>query len=93
MRAGRFREDLFYRLNVIEVTLPPLRERRRDILVRWPTGCCGSSPGRRARRSPGSPPEARAAMERHPWPGNLRELRNAVERGVILAVGPEVGLS
>ncbi|HTK76653.1 MAG TPA: sigma-54 dependent transcriptional regulator [Gemmataceae bacterium] len=92
VRAGRFREDLFYRLNVIEVTLPPLRERRRDI-----GPLAGRLLGFFARQSgkpvTGFTAEARAALERHAWPGNLRELRNAVERGVILAAGPEVGLS
>jgi NtrC-family two-component system response regulator AlgB len=90
--AGRFREDLYYRLNVIEVTLPPLRERRRDIgpladrLLKFF--------GRQAAKSvTGFTSEAKSALERHAWPGNLRELRNAIERAVILAAGPEVGLS
>jgi NtrC-family two-component system response regulator AlgB len=92
VRAGRFREDLFYRLNVIEVTLPPLRERRRDILP------LAENLLRFFARQSGKPvtgftAEARTALERHGWPGNLRELRNAVERGVILAAGPEVGVS
>jgi NtrC-family two-component system response regulator AlgB len=92
VRAGRFREDLFYRLNVIEVTLPPLRERRRDIgpladrLLQF-------FARQAARPVTGYSPEARAALERHAWPGNLRELRNAIERAAILAAGPEVGLS
>jgi NtrC-family two-component system response regulator AlgB len=90
--AGTFREDLLYRLNVIEVTLPPLRQRRQDIrpladhLLRFFV------------RQSGKPvssftAEARAALERYPWPGNIRELRNAIERGVLLAAGPEVGLA
>jgi NtrC-family two-component system response regulator AlgB len=92
VRAGRFREDLFYRINVIEVTLPPLRERRRDIgpladrLLQF-------FARQAARPVTGYTPEARGALQRHAWPGNLRELRNAVERAVILATGPEVGLS
>jgi NtrC-family two-component system response regulator AlgB len=92
VRAGRFREDLFYRLNVIEVTLPPLRERRRDIgpLADRLLGFFARQSGKPVT---GFTAEARAALERHTWPGNLRELRNAVERGVILAAGPEVGLS
>jgi NtrC-family two-component system response regulator AlgB len=90
--AGRFREDLFYRLNVIEVTLPPLRERRSDIrplaerLLRF-------FARQSAKAVTGFTGEAAAALERHGWPGNLRELRNAVERGVILAAGSEVGLA
>jgi NtrC-family two-component system response regulator AlgB len=92
VKAGRFREDLLYRLNVIEVTLPPLRERRGDILplaeklVRF-------FARQSAKPVVGFTPEARAAMERHAWPGNLRELRNAIERGVILAAAPEIGLA
>jgi NtrC-family two-component system response regulator AlgB len=90
--AGRFREDLLYRLNVIEVVVPPLRERRRDILplaehlLRFFARQTG-------RAITGFSAEARAAIARHPWPGNIRELRNAIERGVILTGGPEVGLA
>ena len=90
--AGRFREDLLYRLNVIEVTLPPLRQRRADL-----PGLAGSLLQFFAKQSGkaigGFTPEAAAAILRHPWPGNLRELRNAVERGVILSDGGEVGLA
>jgi NtrC-family two-component system response regulator AlgB len=92
VRAGRFREDLFYRLNVIEVTLPPLRERRRDIgpLADRLLSFFARQANRAVTRYS---PEARTALERHAWPGNLRELRNVVERAAILSVGPEVGLS
>jgi NtrC-family two-component system response regulator AlgB len=92
VRAGRFREDLYYRLNVIDIALPPLRERREDIgplaerLLRF-------FARQSAKAVTAFSVEARAALERHSWPGNLRELRNAVERGVILATGLEVGLS
>jgi NtrC-family two-component system response regulator AlgB len=85
--AGRFREDLFYRLNVIEIDLPPLRQRPRDIaslaehLLRFFARQTG-----KAVRS--FTPEAEAALLRHTWPGNVRELRNAIERGVILSTGP-----
>jgi NtrC-family two-component system response regulator AlgB len=90
--AGAFREDLLYRLNVIEITIPPLRQRRQDILP-----LAEHLLGFFARQS-GKPitvftDEARAAIARHGWPGNLRELRNAVERGVILASNVEVGLA
>jgi two-component system, NtrC family, response regulator AlgB len=90
--AGRFREDLLYRLNVIEVTLPPLRERRRDLpaLAEHLLAFFARQTGKRVI---GFTAEAREAIARHAWPGNLRELRNAVERGVILATGPEVGLA
>lgn len=90
--AGRFREDLLYRLNVIEVTLPPLRERRRDlpVLAARLLSFFATQAGKSVRRFT---PEAEAAIARHPWPGNLRELRNAVERGVILTTDDEVGLA
>lgn len=80
---GAFREDLLYRLNVIEVVVPPLRQRPRDILplaehlLEFFARQVGKSPLRFSE-------EARAAVERYSWPGNVRELRNAVERGVIL---------
>jgi NtrC-family two-component system response regulator AlgB len=92
VRVGRFREDLFYRLNVIEVTLPPLRERRRDILP-LADRLLRFFGRQSAKAVTGFTPEALAALERHSWPGNLRELRNVVERGVILAAGSEVGLA
>jgi NtrC-family two-component system response regulator AlgB len=92
LAAGTFREDLLYRLNVIEVVVPPLRQRRRDILplaehlLRF-----------FARQSDktvsGFTEEARTALTRYPWPGNLRELRNAVERAVILASESVLGLA
>ncbi len=90
--AGRFREDLLYRLNVIEVALPPLRERRRDLptLANHLLRFFARQTGRDVRAFTA---EAAEALARHSWPGNLRELRNAVERGVILAAGPEVGLA
>jgi two-component system, NtrC family, response regulator AlgB len=90
--AGRFREDLLYRLNVIEVTLPPLRERRRDlpVLAAHLLAFFARQTGKDVRRFT---PAAAEAIARHPWPGNLRELRNAVERGVILTTDDEVGLA
>ncbi len=90
--AGKFREDLFYRLNVIDVTLPPLRQRPHDIvplaehLVRFIARQSGKS-------VTGFSDVAKEALARYPWAGNVRELRNAVERGVILAAGPLVGLA
>jgi NtrC-family two-component system response regulator AlgB len=90
--AGRFREDLLYRLNTIEVTLPPLRQRRKDILplAHHLLTAAARQAGKAVR---GFTPEAREALARHAWPGNVRELRNAVERGVILARGAEVDLA
>jgi NtrC-family two-component system response regulator AlgB len=90
--AGRFREDLLYRLNVIEITMPPLRERRRDIptLANHLLQFFARQSGKVVT---GFTTEALAALARHSWPGNLRELRNAVERGVILTTEPTVGLA
>jgi NtrC-family two-component system response regulator AlgB len=87
--AGRFREDLFYRLNVIEVELPPLRQRRNDILplARHLLHFFARQTGKAVT---GFTPEAEAALLRHTWPGNVRELRNAIERGVILATGDTI---
>jgi NtrC-family two-component system response regulator AlgB len=90
--AGTFRDDLLYRLNVIEVTLPPLRQRRRDLLplaehlLRFFARQAGKT-------LTGFTAEARDAMLRYPWPGNVRELRNALERAAILASGAEIGLA
>jgi DNA-binding NtrC family response regulator len=80
---GSFREDLFYRLNVIQIALPPLRERREDIpaLAEHFVSRSASRLGREVRLSP----EALERLLRYPWPGNVRELENAIERAVILA--------
>jgi DNA-binding NtrC family response regulator len=89
--AGRFRADLFYRLNVVRLSLPPLRDRREDIppLVHH---CL------RKHRRAGSPvegiePEALGRLMRHPWPGNVRELENVIESALALARGPRLRLS
>jgi NtrC-family two-component system response regulator AlgB len=83
VKDGRFREDLFYRLNVITLTLPPLRERPEDIvlLARHYLRSLGRKQGR---PDLSFSPAAEQAMAAYSWPGNLRELRNAVERAVIL---------
>ena len=83
VKAGRFREDLFYRLNVVEVRMPPLRERREDIL---PLARAFLSSFTRATRpmAPEISAAAAAALEHHDWPGNVRELRNTIERIAIL---------
>jgi DNA-binding NtrC family response regulator len=82
VKAGRFREDLFYRLNVVEISVPPLRERREDILPLASAFIIEFTKGK-ARLSPG----AAACLERYPWPGNVRELRNAMERAALLSTG------
>jgi Nif-specific regulatory protein len=83
IQEGTFREDLFYRLNVISCTLPPLRDRREDIplLASHFAARFGHQLGRRVA---GFTPEARACLQRYPWPGNVRELSNAIERAVVL---------
>jgi DNA-binding NtrC family response regulator len=80
VKAGRFREDLFYRLNVVELNVPPLRERREDILPLAGRFIEEFTKGR-ARFSD----TVSACLERYPWPGNVRELRNAMERAVLLS--------
>ena len=92
IEAGRFREDLFFRLNVISLTLPPLRNRVADILplAEHLLQFFSRQTGKQVR---GFSEEARGAMQRYPWPGNIRELRNSIERAVLLSPGPEVGLA
>ncbi|HZI21984.1 MAG TPA: sigma-54 dependent transcriptional regulator [Gemmatimonadales bacterium] len=87
--AGRFREDLLYRLNVVPIEVPPLRARRADIpqLVQHFSSRLTASGGLQPRRFDA---EALQRLAAHDWPGNIRELRNAVERLLILAAGPEV---
>ena len=89
VQAGRFREDLFYRLNVIEVTVPPLRERPEDIMpvARQLLSYFANKAGRPALFFSDA---AGRALEAWSWPGNLRELRNVVERAVALSRGPLV---
>jgi NtrC-family two-component system response regulator AlgB len=84
VKAGRFRDDLFFRLNVITLTLPPLRERREDLLP-LARHYLRFFEHRQGRPQLAFAPQAEEAIAAYPWPGNLRELRNAVERAVILA--------
>jgi formate hydrogenlyase transcriptional activator len=83
---GQFRSDLFYRLHVFPITVPPLRERREDIplLVQYFVSKYAS---RMKRQIESVPPEAMDALTRYPWPGNIRELEHLVERAVILSRG------
>ena len=85
--AGRFRLDLFYRLSVVSIRIPPLRERRADIPV-LATRFALRAASEAGKEFQGFAPEAVAILERHPWPGNVRELQNAVERAVILSTEP-----
>lgn len=91
VKAGRFREDLLYRLNVIEVLLPPLRDRGKDIL-NLARHLLTFFAQQTSKPIIGFTPEAEAALQAYPWPGNIRELRNAIERGVILTRDKHVGL-
>ena len=87
--GGRFREDLLYRLNVIEVTVPPLRDRRGDLL-RLADHLLAQFVARAGRPITGFSPVARDVLLRYRWPGNVRELRNTVERCVLLGRGAEI---
>ena len=91
VQAGRFREDLYYRVNVVSIPLPPLRERVGDIalladhfLAKYRDGA--DRPAR------SFAPETMERMERYPWPGNVRELENCVERAVLLCRNPVIGI-
>jgi DNA-binding NtrC family response regulator len=90
VEAGRFREDLYYRINVVHLRVPPLRERRDDILWLARRFCAEQST-----KKAGTPftltPGAERALLAHPWPGNIRELRNCIERACILAERPQLG--
>ena len=92
MRAGRFREDLFYRLNVITVALPGLQERPADLLRLAGNYLAFFAP-RLGKKVRAFAPEVTAAFRAYAWPGNLRELRNVVERAVILAGGDTLALA
>jgi two-component system response regulator AtoC len=92
VKKGHFREDLFYRLNVMSVPLPPLRERKGDIapLISHYVDAFNVDFRKKIR---GVSPTAMAALEAYPWRGNVRELRNAVERAMLLADGNELNES
>jgi two-component system, NtrC family, response regulator AlgB len=86
VRAGRFREDLFFRLNVLEVRLPPLRDRLEDLRALVDHVLAGLS-ARHHRGPLMLAPEARAALAAYRWPGNVRELVNVLERAIVLSRG------
>ena len=89
--AGEFREDLYYRLNVVSVTLPPLRARRED-LIELVFFFLNRTIQRTDKRIRQIEPEALAVIEQHRWPGNIRELENVIERAVVLADGDTITL-
>ena len=89
IREGKFREDLFYRLNVFPVAIPPLRERREDIplLVNYFVSKLSRQMGRQIKTIP---PRTMELLTNHPWRGNVRELANFIERAVVLSQGEEL---
>jgi DNA-binding NtrC family response regulator len=101
IRAARFREDLYYRLRVVEIEIPPLRERREDVLA-LARAFVTDAAARTGRKVSGFTPAAAHQLLRYGWPGNVRELENAIERAVVLTararidiedLPPEVGLA
>jgi formate hydrogenlyase transcriptional activator len=91
VQAGRFRSDLFYRLNVFPIELPPLRERRSDIpqLVAF---CISRFSKRLGKKIDGVSGESMENLVNYPWPGNIRELQNVIERAVVLSAEPTLRL-
>jgi two-component system repressor protein LuxO len=89
VRAGRFREDLYYRLHVIPVPLPPLRDRGDDVLA-LAEAFLAKSAAEEGKRFQRFDTEARATLLRHTWPGNVRELENAIRTAVVLHDGEVV---
>jgi DNA-binding NtrC family response regulator len=92
VKSGRFREDLFYRLHVFPITVPPLRDRAEDIpeLTRHFMVRFAAEEGKRVRSMPA---DALRLLASHHWPGNVRQLENAIFRAVVLAEGEEIGLN
>src|SRR6187402_561451 len=91
VQEGRFREDLFYRLNVVSVEMPPLRDRKDDI-VALAEFFVKRFASELKKKVDGIDSEALKVLMRHNWPGNIRELENVVERAVLLAEGGLVGV-
>ncbi|MEX2152111.1 MAG: sigma-54 dependent transcriptional regulator [Gemmatimonadaceae bacterium] len=91
IKSGRFRSDLYYRLNVIAIHLPPLRQRREDIPI-LAEHFLQHIAGNRNERAKRLQPTTLEAIQEYQWPGNVRELENALERAVILTPGEQIGL-
>jgi DNA-binding NtrC family response regulator len=89
LREGTFREDLFYRLNVIQVALPPLRDRGQDVIL-LASHFLAQSAGRAQKQVRGFTQAALTTLLAYPWPGNVRELENVIERAVALCESPEI---
>jgi formate hydrogenlyase transcriptional activator len=92
VKSGRFRADLFYRLNVLPLEVPPLRERRADVpqLVMFFLARFAKKFGKRL---DSVAPPTMEQLVRYPWPGNVRELQNVIERGAVLSPGPVLELA
>jgi DNA-binding NtrC family response regulator len=86
VQAGQFREDLYYRLNVVSIEMPPLRERKEDI-VPLAHSFIRRFAGELKKKIEGLEPDAQKLLMRYNWPGNIRELENTVERAMLLAEG------
>jgi DNA-binding NtrC family response regulator len=91
IEKGAFREDLYYRLNVINIHVPPLRERKDDIPL-LAAAFLKESAGEIGKALSGFDAKALTALYAHPWPGNVRELRNAIESAVVMSKGPLISL-
>jgi len=89
VRQGRFREDLYYRLSVVPIEVPPLRERAGDAVLL--AGIFTERVARKLGRATRLSPQAARALTRYPWPGNVRELMNVIERAVLLTRSEEIG--
>ena len=89
VQDGRFRQDLLFRLNMVEITMPTLRERSADI-VPLALAALSAAKQRHGREVKGFTPSAIRGLQQYPWPGNVRELRNVVERAVLLAAGDSI---
>src|SRR5439155_24331600 len=87
VQKGKLREDLYYRLNVFALRLPPLRDRKEDLPLLIQS-FIGEFNSRNQRSIAGVDQQALRMLEQHHWPGNVRELRNVIERATILAPGP-----
>jgi len=93
VKARRFRQDLFYRLNVISITVPPLRERREDIPFIAQEMMSRLATEMQLTHAPAIPTSTMAALAQYHWPGNVRELRNVLERALILSDGEQLNLT
>jgi two-component system, NtrC family, response regulator AtoC len=91
--AGRFRQDLYYRLNAIRLIIPPLRERTEEIELLARTFVTQACQQLERRTPPSIPDDVMALLRRYSWPGNVRELRNVIERAVVLSTGPALSIA